>query len=372
MNSSKFKKQPDILDEDTSFILSKKWIKIWDFYFPLRFLNLLVDIHLEYPRMLGYENRNTLHIFSKGSEEAYFIEDEINALNKIRKKKLMSKAYMRRHLKSAESAIVRLREFLNSNSLNSVEDLKKYNYLLKKLLSYYRASRPEIFDIVESLLKTGKNKRYYQTLIEEYGKLRFELKKVWFNSEKRTEKLRRIVARKLGLTFKEYEFTTGDETVNKTKLRNRNKLCVFGIVNGKKVLYVDNLAKKISLHLKEKIKVEKIIKGKTASPGIATGRVRIIPQLNYKEMMEKARLFQTGEILVTGMTQPDIVFACNKASAIITDEGGITSHAAIISRELKIPCIIGTKIATKVLHDSDLVEVDANKGVINIIKKANK
>jgi phosphohistidine swiveling domain-containing protein len=57
---------------------------------------------------------------------------------------------------------------------------------------------------------------------------------------------------------------------------------------------------------------------------------------------------------------------------IFTDIGGITSHAAIISREFRIPCIIGTKIATKILKDGDLVEVDANKGVVKIIKKVGK
>jgi len=58
-----------------------------------------------------------------------------------------------------------------------------------------------------------------------------------------------------------------------------------------------------------------------------------------------------------------------EAGAIITDEGGITCHAAIVSRELGIPCIIGTKIATKVLKDGDIVEVDAGKGVVKIIKR---
>ena len=57
-----------------------------------------------------------------------------------------------------------------------------------------------------------------------------------------------------------------------------------------------------------------------------------------------------------------------KASAIVTDEGGVTCHAAIVSRELKIPCIIGTKIATKVLKDGQLVEVNANHGWVKIIK----
>ena len=68
------------------------------------------------------------------------------------------------------------------------------------------------------------------------------------------------------------------------------------------------------------------------------------------------------------MTFPSFVVAMKKASAFVTDEGGITCHAAIIARELKKPCIIGTKNATQVLHDGDLVEVDANKGIVKIIK----
>ena len=70
------------------------------------------------------------------------------------------------------------------------------------------------------------------------------------------------------------------------------------------------------------------------------------------------------------MTRPTTLVVCQKASAIITDEGGIVSHAAIIARELKIPCIVGTKIATKILKDGDLVEVDADQGVVTILEKA--
>ena len=71
-----------------------------------------------------------------------------------------------------------------------------------------------------------------------------------------------------------------------------------------------------------------------------------------------------GDILVSHMTYPDIVVSMKKAGAIITDMGGITCHAAIVSRELGIPCVIGTKIATKVFKDGDEVEVDATKGVV--------
>ena len=75
-----------------------------------------------------------------------------------------------------------------------------------------------------------------------------------------------------------------------------------------------------------------------------------------------------GEILVCAMTSPDFLPLMKQSSAIVTDLGGILSHAAIVSRELKKPCVVGTKDATKLLKDGDLVEVDAEKGVVRKIK----
>jgi phosphohistidine swiveling domain-containing protein len=110
-----------------------------------------------------------------------------------------------------------------------------------------------------------------------------------------------------------------------------------------------------------KIKNTQVIIGKIASKGFVKGRVRVV--LNQSKFTE----FQEGEILVTPMTTPDYVPLMKKSAAIVTDEGGISCHAAIISRELKKPCIIGTKIATQVLHDGDEVEVDADRGIIKIL-----
>ena len=106
----------------------------------------------------------------------------------------------------------------------------------------------------------------------------------------------------------------------------------------------------------------KILKGQPASGGRVKGTIRVI--------FNKAKIkdFKDGEILVAPMTTPDYISAMKKAKAFITDEGGTLCHAAIIARELKKPCVIGTKIATKVLHDGDLVEVDATKGLVRIIK----
>jgi len=104
------------------------------------------------------------------------------------------------------------------------------------------------------------------------------------------------------------------------------------------------------------------IKGQTGSPGKIKGIVKIIRD------PKNANNFEDGNILVTGMTRPEFIPLMKKASAIITDEGGITCHAAIVSRELNKPCIIGTKIATQILKDGDLVEVDANNGTVKILE----
>ncbi len=112
----------------------------------------------------------------------------------------------------------------------------------------------------------------------------------------------------------------------------------------------------------EKGKTE--VKGMAASRGIVSGTVRIIidPHVN-EDVMQK------GDILVTSMTRPEFLPFMKKAGAFVTDEGGISCHAAIIARELGKPCIIGTRNATKILKDGDLVEVDADKGVVRIIKR---
>ncbi len=100
------------------------------------------------------------------------------------------------------------------------------------------------------------------------------------------------------------------------------------------------------------------IKGNVACQGQAVGRVRRI--MGHKEI----GLMQSGEVLVSPMTMPDFLPAMKKAIAIVTDEGGLMSHAAIVARELGIPCIVGTRLATKAFKDGDLIEVDATNGVV--------
>ena len=101
-----------------------------------------------------------------------------------------------------------------------------------------------------------------------------------------------------------------------------------------------------------------LIKGLGAAPGLASGTVRVISELG-----EATRLAE-GDVLVTHMTAPDWVPLMRKAAAIVTDSGGTTCHAAIVSRELGIPCIVGTGEATSRLRDGELVTVDATHSVV--------
>ncbi len=101
-----------------------------------------------------------------------------------------------------------------------------------------------------------------------------------------------------------------------------------------------------------------ILRGLGASPGIAAGVVKIVHSLDDLPKVKE------GDVLVTTMTNPDMVPAMKRAAAIVTDQGGMTSHAAIVSRELGIPAVVGTKEATKKLKEGMVVTVDGRRGLV--------
>ena len=101
-----------------------------------------------------------------------------------------------------------------------------------------------------------------------------------------------------------------------------------------------------------------LIQGIGSSPGIVSGAVRIVTKLDHLDQV------QDGDVLVTEMTMPDMVPAMKRAAGIITDEGGMTSHAAIVSRELGVPAVVGTGSGTKALENGQQVTIDGDKGTV--------
>lgn len=178
----------------------------------------------------------------------------------------------------------------------------------------------------------------------------------------------------IGLSFDELNFLSLDEVsesilngksvVSERELLARQESYAYILEDGKLKIYSGKEAAKLGKKMLPKTDSE--LKGMIASRGVAKGKVSII----YHQG-EFAK-FKEGDILVTTMTHPEFLPIMKKASAIVTDEGGITCHAAIVTRELGIPCIIGTKNATKVLNDGDSVEVDAENGIVKIIKEHRK
>lgn len=168
----------------------------------------------------------------------------------------------------------------------------------------------------------------------------------------------------LRLTRKEIEeYFESKVLPDKKNLEDREFAMLF-FEAGKEIVVAGGITKEFEAEInKADVSSASELKGAVAFPGKAKGVVRII----FKPA--EAKVFNDGDILVTPMTRPDFVPLMQKAGAIITDAGGVLCHAAITAREIKKPCIIGTKVATQVLKDGDEVEVDADKGVVKILNK---
>ena len=177
-------------------------------------------------------------------------------------------------------------------------------------------------------------------------------------------------SKRLDISIDKIRCLSPDEIIaqaKKTKkindFRRQEKYGIIGTKDGVSQVPFHNINDLKTILFPKDISIAYEIKGMIASRGKTKGRVRIILTVQDLDKMKQ------GEILVSSMTRPELLPAVKKAAAIITNEGGITCHAAIISREFSIPCIIGTKIATKKLKDGNLVEVDANNGVIKVLEK---
>ena len=167
------------------------------------------------------------------------------------------------------------------------------------------------------------------------------------------------------MTLKELKRYTKEKKILKGKmveLSKRRKNYLYLVCNDKE--YITSDKEIVNSVYKEFIDIKRdvnILKGTTAYPGKVTGKV-------YKAF-HGVKVSKPGYVLVTNATKPEDTPLLKKFAAIITNEGGILSHIAIVAREFKIPSVMSTKIATKVLKDVDLVEVDANRGIVRILKR---
>lgn len=259
----------------------------------------------------------------------------------------------------------------------SLQDLlNRYNAVeLDAQLQAFEKQFEKLFDeqnqIMDSLGLDNLHRKYIK-LAQSFLSTKAYRKDAIYHGFYCLEKSFQEAARRLAVTLKQFRmlmsWEVGDAIRNKAAdVEELNKRWQYRVIhyNGQEVKILSgNKAKEFfATHSFEEMAVADVtqLNGSCACPGQAIGVVRII------NLATEADKMNHGDILVSRATTPDIVAAMKKAAAIITDMGGITCHAAIVSRELGIPCVIGTKIATKVLKDGDRVEVDANKGIIKKI-----
>ncbi|MFH1551354.1 MAG: PEP-utilizing enzyme [bacterium] len=324
--------------------------------------------------------KSTLLLYKNSIIHAYHLDDlEIKAAQSGYKY-FIKKDNVEEYAKQIDNVLALLKKVsidykdIKVNKL-SVAELKKRFFNIIKILCIYS----NVYTKTEPffLTKIEANEVKYKKLIKKLGEWRFKLRKegepVFYTL---IGVLLKEIAKRFDLKTKELFFYTNKEIlmlfkgqkVKRDIIEKRQKGYALISLKNKKVLLTGEYFKRMYRELVVlKLKTRQLT-GQVAMRGKAKGRVRAI--LHNKRVITKdVAKFKKGEILVTEMTRPDTILACKKAAAIVTDEGGITSHAAIISRELKTPCVIATKVATQVLKDGDLVEVDAYKGIVKILKR---
>ncbi|MCL5774927.1 MAG: PEP-utilizing enzyme [Patescibacteria group bacterium] len=179
------------------------------------------------------------------------------------------------------------------------------------------------------------------------------------------------MGKRLKLGPKIFQFATREEIlglatgkkIDTKKIQRRLRYLFEYITPKSRTFLAKPAAKQIQkkLVIEEKIEASDTLKGQAAFLGKARGKAKLV--FSAKDLPK----VQHGDILVAISTNPDFLPAMYRANAFVTDHGGITSHAAIVAREMKKPCIIGTKIATKIFKDGDIIEIDASLGIVRKI-----
>lgn len=255
-----------------------------------------------------------------------------------------------------------------------VESNKDLNAEIKRVKQAQTDRKKELIRVLDQI-KAPKTLRAYTELLQGYMYLRTYRKNIISKAHFSHLPLLMAIRQRMGIgdgiKFISYEemvsYLKSGATVSDAIIEKRKKAWAVLSIDGRISIAsgkdsIEKISKEYRIEDIKKSYLKKSVKGRPACLGKVTGRVKVI-----KNVSEFNKI-KNGDILVTCMTTPEYVPIMRKVSAIVTDEGGVTCHAAIVSREFNIPCIVGTEYATKTFKDGDLVEVDANKGIVKIIK----
>ena len=261
------------------------------------------------------------------------------------------------------------------SGFTALEETKKMNEALEKITHDQEKIYAEF---------QNDDLKRYASILQQSGLRRYKLKHTWSGGEYLCLNLIHELQKRIAIDFDDFIKTYSLSDVNafldtgtflsSEEIQKRKKCRVIHYHDGERHFYSGDEAvaykdARIPIH-DEVSSSAQTIRGEIANKGLARGRARVVFVQDLQQFIKDSDSFKHDEILVTTMTSPIMIPIIEKAGAIVTDEGGICSHAAISAREFKIPCVIGTENACSVIKTGDFLEVDANNGIVKILEKA--
>lgn len=334
---------------------------------------LLTDIFLVYYNKWGVlsvqDKTSWMSLLPKVSEEQTLKDGK--ELYTTRQK---YESYVREFHEYIDSSVGFFKSILNKGELLTAKEVREYMDLVAEHFTYY--SKTEFFytDLLTENTMT--------MTVQEFDKLKLDgrahLNKLIFENNGYIKSLVKKIAEQTGMSEEDLHFYSMNELV---KLVTDDSRPSTDLIQSRKDGFF--VSKDIHLFGKESENivskffsayrdVSDVIHGTTANGGRVTAKARVlIPDMNdFDKITEEVENMEQGEVLVAETTSPEIIQACKKAAAIVTNQGGMLSHAAIVSRELGIPCVVGTdKDVVLSIKNGDLIEVDADEGIVRIINE---
>ncbi len=352
----------------SKFSINKKiWLKNWAGRWSLCFCSFYGYTYTKgLEKIVGQEIKECLLVFEPKISSNYLIKDQVIDIGRhfarlLSSDKTLAKKWCNQVIKETDNVLALVKVLLRKKEIKYVDYIKLRNIIYRHIPPNFAIKKAADFLSPNLLDKYLADFSYVRTYSES----------VYDDTDRILRKILSQIAKFSGLPEKLLLTLTKTEVENYFKnrslptrsiLQKRFAGCALVYKHGQERI----IEGEEFVNLR-KIMVEGInsaeVSGSTAFPGVARGKARIIFD------PRRVKVFQTGDILFTGMTRPEFLGLMKKSAAFVTDAGGMLSHAAIVARELKKPCIVGTENATKVFKDGDMVEVDANKGIVKILNK---
>jgi len=332
---------------------------------------------------LGYQNMEPFFICQDGWFSSYFSIASIDKTSKIGVELYSSKKSFRSLVAEWEEYESRLRNslerILRKESLTR-EDGKDFALLVKEYWDHFQKTE---FFYLDAAFNYSKTHKETAENLQKFGDFKYKAREygnlLLYTGPKYFENILRKISVQLGLDYRTVSNCSKDELLDlfngispkKDYIDERLDSHVFFKEKGQICFLTGKMSRRL---VKEFLKGQTSgseLKGTIACKGKARGRVKILITNTFDDfdsLVNKIHSLKNGEIVVAETTTPEFTPAMEKAAAILTAQGGMMSHAAIVSREMNKPCIVGISNITRILKDGDVVEVDAENGIVKIIE----